>query len=47
MQELEVRGYDRDMLQYVEEEMPEEIGADPKLMSAIASTLLEKVESGV
>lgn len=35
------------MLQYVEDEMPDEIGADPKLMSAIASTLLDKVENGV
>lgn len=27
--------------------MPQEIGQDPKLMSAIASSLLDKVESGV
>lgn len=44
---LEVKGYSLDDIDYLEHDMPQEIGQDPKLMSAIASSLLDKVESGV
>lgn len=45
--ELQVKGYDLGEIDYMENEMPAEIGSDPKLMAAIANSLFDKVESGV